>query len=84
MKCAEALAAARRVSVLVVGDICLDRWCRYEPALGEASRETGFRAARSRIRRSRPAREALSLRIWQPGRATCQRPGSDRQGRFRP
>ena len=28
--------------MLVVGDICLDRWCRYEPALAEASRETGI------------------------------------------
>jgi rfaE bifunctional protein kinase chain/domain len=28
--------------VLVVGDICLDRWCQYDPALSEASRETGI------------------------------------------
>lgn len=27
---------------LVVGDICLDRWCRYDPALAEPSRETGI------------------------------------------
>jgi rfaE bifunctional protein kinase chain/domain len=25
-----------------VGDICLDRWCWYDPALGEPSRETGI------------------------------------------
>jgi rfaE bifunctional protein kinase chain/domain len=28
--------------VLVVGDICLDRWCTYDPALSEPSRETGI------------------------------------------
>jgi rfaE bifunctional protein kinase chain/domain len=31
-----------RLSVLVVGDICLDRWCTYDPALSEPSRETGI------------------------------------------
>ena len=29
-------------TVMVVGDICLDRWCRYDPALSEPSRETGI------------------------------------------
>ena len=42
MSCAEALLAARQASVLVVGDICLDRWCRYRPSLAEPSRETGI------------------------------------------
>lgn len=28
--------------VLVVGDICLDRWCRYDPAQSDVSRETGI------------------------------------------
>lgn len=28
--------------VLVAGDVCLDRWCRYDPALAEPSRETGI------------------------------------------
>ena len=42
MTCAEVLARARGASVLVIGDICLDRWCRYDPALAEASRETGI------------------------------------------
>jgi rfaE bifunctional protein kinase chain/domain len=28
--------------VLVVGDVCLDRWCRYDPAEGLPSRETGL------------------------------------------
>jgi rfaE bifunctional protein kinase chain/domain len=27
---------------LVVGDICLDRWCLYDPALSQPSRETGI------------------------------------------
>ena len=30
------------VHALVVGDICLDRWCYYDPALAEPSRETGI------------------------------------------
>ncbi len=30
------------LSALVIGDICLDRWCTYDPALGEPSRETGI------------------------------------------
>lgn len=29
-------------TVLVVGDICLDRWQRYDPKLSEPSRETGI------------------------------------------
>jgi rfaE bifunctional protein kinase chain/domain len=31
-----------RLRVLVVGDVCLDRWCRYDPALADPSRETGI------------------------------------------
>jgi rfaE bifunctional protein kinase chain/domain len=31
-----------RYSALVVGDICLDRWCTYDPATAEPSRETGI------------------------------------------
>jgi rfaE bifunctional protein kinase chain/domain len=34
------LQKIRDVKVLVVGDLCLDRWCRYDPALAEESRET--------------------------------------------
>ena len=29
-------------NALVVGDICLDRWCRYDPEASEPSRETGI------------------------------------------
>lgn len=36
------LAAFPRTSALVVGDICLDRWCTYDPATSEPSRETGI------------------------------------------
>jgi rfaE bifunctional protein kinase chain/domain len=36
------LAAFPRVSALVVGDICLDRWCTYDPETSEPSRETGI------------------------------------------
>ncbi|MEZ5400003.1 MAG: PfkB family carbohydrate kinase [Bryobacteraceae bacterium] len=42
MTAAEVLHAFPKLSALVVGDICLDRWCRYDPALSEPSRETGI------------------------------------------
>ncbi len=38
----EILRALRLQSALVVGDICLDRWCTYDPAEAEPSRETGL------------------------------------------
>lgn len=38
----EILAAIPKLSLLVVGDICLDRWCTYDPATSEPSRETGI------------------------------------------
>jgi|HigsolmetaAR202D_1030399.scaffolds.fasta_scaffold05336_6 ADP-heptose synthase, bifunctional sugar kinase/adenylyltransferase len=42
MTTAEILAAFPRMSALVVGDICLDRWCVYDPAQADPSRETGI------------------------------------------
>jgi len=42
MTAAEILAGFPKLSALVVGDICLDRWCTYNPALSEPSRETGI------------------------------------------
>ncbi|HWB98490.1 MAG TPA: PfkB family carbohydrate kinase [Bryobacteraceae bacterium] len=42
METREILAAVRRLSALVVGDICLDRWCTYDPATSEPSRETAI------------------------------------------
>jgi rfaE bifunctional protein kinase chain/domain len=36
------LEAFPRYSALVVGDICLDRWCMYDPATAEPSHETGI------------------------------------------
>ena len=42
MNTAEILAAIPKLSALVVGDICLDRWCTYDPATSEPSRETGI------------------------------------------
>jgi rfaE bifunctional protein kinase chain/domain len=36
----EILAQFPKLSALVVGDICLDRWCTYDPATSEPSRET--------------------------------------------
>jgi rfaE bifunctional protein kinase chain/domain len=38
----EILAEFPKLRVLVAGDVCLDRWCHYEPALADASRETGI------------------------------------------
>jgi rfaE bifunctional protein kinase chain/domain len=38
----EILARIPQLRVLVFGDICLDRWCRYDPRLTEPSRETGL------------------------------------------
>lgn len=42
MNVPEILDAIRQLRVLVAGDVCLDRWCRYDPALSEPSRETGI------------------------------------------
>src|SRR5262245_16954571 len=42
MTTAEILAQFPKLRALVVGDVCLDRWCRYDPALSEPSRETGI------------------------------------------
>ncbi|MBI2689599.1 MAG: ribokinase [Acidobacteria bacterium] len=42
MTTAELLEKIASLKVLVVGDICLDRWCWYEPALALASAETGI------------------------------------------
>jgi rfaE bifunctional protein kinase chain/domain len=36
------LASIPKQRALVVGDICLDRWCTYEPSESEPSRETGI------------------------------------------
>jgi bifunctional ADP-heptose synthase (sugar kinase/adenylyltransferase) len=38
----EILQGLSRLRALVVGDICLDRWCTYQLALSHASRETGL------------------------------------------
>lgn len=37
---AEILERLPKLSALIVGDICLDRWCHYDPALSEPSAET--------------------------------------------
>jgi rfaE bifunctional protein kinase chain/domain len=42
MNPAAILAAFPRLRVLIVGDVCLDRWCTYDPALADPSRETGI------------------------------------------
>lgn len=42
MTAQEILDRIPAVKVLVVGDICLDRWCQYDPFLAEPSRETGL------------------------------------------
>jgi rfaE bifunctional protein kinase chain/domain len=42
MNTAEILRGFRGLRVLVVGDVCLDRWCRYDPREALPSRETGL------------------------------------------
>jgi rfaE bifunctional protein kinase chain/domain len=42
MTTAEILAAIPKLAALVVGDICLDRWCTYDPSASDPSRETGI------------------------------------------
>src|SRR5687767_3023228 len=42
MNIPEILEGMKRLRVLVVGDICLDRWCWYDPNVAEPSRETGI------------------------------------------
>jgi len=42
MTAAEFLSKMAPLRVLIVGDLCLDQWCRYEPALAERSAETGI------------------------------------------
>ncbi|HEX8984556.1 MAG TPA: PfkB family carbohydrate kinase, partial [Bryobacteraceae bacterium] len=42
MNASEILSGLPKIAALVVGDICLDHWCTYDPALSEPSRETGL------------------------------------------
>lgn len=42
MTTAQILDAFPQRTALIVGDICLDRWCQYDPGLSEPSRETGI------------------------------------------
>jgi rfaE bifunctional protein kinase chain/domain len=42
MNVSRILEGLRELRVLVVGDICLDRWCTYDPALSVPSAETGI------------------------------------------
>jgi rfaE bifunctional protein kinase chain/domain len=39
---AEILERIKKLKALVIGDICLDRWCTYDPATSEPSYETGI------------------------------------------
>jgi rfaE bifunctional protein kinase chain/domain len=42
MTAEEILKSFPKLRALVVGDICLDRWCTYDPKTAEPSRETGI------------------------------------------
>ncbi len=42
MNLPDMLAKFSSARALVVGDICLDRWCYYDPGVAEPSRETGI------------------------------------------
>jgi rfaE bifunctional protein kinase chain/domain len=42
MTAAEFVSRVTGLKVLIVGDICLDQWCWYEPSSSQASAETGI------------------------------------------
>jgi rfaE bifunctional protein kinase chain/domain len=42
MTTGQILSGFTKIAALVVGDICLDRWCTYDPELSEPSCETGI------------------------------------------
>ena len=42
MTASEILSAIPKLNTLVLGDICLDRWCTYDPDTSAPSRETGI------------------------------------------
>ena len=42
MKAVSLVEKFKGIRVLVAGDICLDRWCRYDPGESDPSRETGI------------------------------------------
>lgn len=42
MNTRQILNSLAKLRAVVVGDICLDRWCTYDPELSEPSRETGL------------------------------------------
>ena len=42
MTLAQILEGIHKLRALVIGDICLDRWCTYDPATSEPSAETGI------------------------------------------
>jgi len=42
MTASEILSAIPKLNTLVLGDICLDRWCTYDPDTAAPSRETGI------------------------------------------
>jgi rfaE bifunctional protein kinase chain/domain len=42
MNVSEILEGMKGLRVLVIGDVCLDRWCWYDPTTSEPSRETGL------------------------------------------
>jgi rfaE bifunctional protein kinase chain/domain len=42
MTASELLEKISRLRVLIIGDLCLDQWCYYDPSLGVPSAETGI------------------------------------------
>ena len=80
MTCAEVLSAASHARILVVGDICLDRWCHYDPSLSEASRETGIPRCAVVSTSSSPGGGTVAVNLW-PRRETSQCSGV-RKGRY--
>ena len=66
--------ALQKLRALVVGDICLDRWCTYDPATSEPSAETGIPRLGIVARKSLPeAAEQWPIisRLWDRPRFRC-------------
>jgi rfaE bifunctional protein kinase chain/domain len=68
MTAADYLANIRKLRVLIVGDLCLDHWCRYEPGLAERSAETGIpRLAVTRTERTPGAAGTVAANLHSLG-----------------
>ena len=71
MTTSEILDGFKNLKALVVGDICLDRWCTYDPDTSEPSRETGIPRLvlfRHRSLRAGAVQWPIIWPPWEPGK----------------